>query len=102
MPYFVSIPDSVVAAENLTRLNTNMEPYTDTFAINQILRNREGLLASNLMRNNLELKAAYVECLDHGLFALSTHESVDTKGDERLVVLGRMTPSSTPWKQRLS
>jgi len=113
MPYFVSIPDSVVISENITRLNTDMEPYTDAFAIDQILRNKEGLLASNLMRDNLKsssLKAAYAECLDYGLFALSAHEPADISDafhrvpisepvhmqPPPIVVCGRMLTSSKP------
>ena len=54
MPYFISIPDSIIKADNWTRLNTDMMPYTDAYAIQQILRNKEGLLAHNLMKDNLK------------------------------------------------
>lgn len=99
MPYFISIPDKVVEAEGWTRLNTNMEPYTDKFAIEQILRNKEGLLAHNLMKDNL--KAAYTECLDQALLALSSASSSSSPPSSAspIVVTGRM---SKPGKRATS
>ena len=65
MPYFISVPDNIIESEGWTRLDTNFRPYTDSFAIEQLLSHKTGLLSSNLMSNNLKL--AYIDCLDRCL-----------------------------------
>ena len=65
MPYFISVPDNIIESEGWTRLDTNFHPYTDSFAIEQLLSHKTGLLSSNLMSNNLKL--AYIDCLDRCL-----------------------------------